>query len=120
MAKDTDKIIADQTKEIADLKKQLAKKREQEAAELGEIIDYTADILANEEKILESVTRRLSAEETLQKAIQRQSGKLAGQSKVALDLAKQEEERLKTEKKRLTELQKQSDITKELLKIQNK
>ena len=97
MARDTDKIIADQTKEIADLRKQIARKREQEAAELGEVVDYTADILANEEKILEAVEQRIKAEDNLQKAIKQRAGKMAGEAKLILDNAKNLENQVKTE-----------------------
>jgi septal ring factor EnvC (AmiA/AmiB activator) len=53
MAKDTDKIIADQTKQIADLKKQLAKQQERDAAAAGEIVDYTKDLIALDKQRLD-------------------------------------------------------------------
>lgn len=120
MARDSDKIIADQAKEISELKKQLAKKREQEATELEDIVDYTQDILAKETEILEAVERRVNAEKTLNDAIKQRADKLAGEAKSQLDTAKAAEASLLTEKKRLLELQNQSKLTAKILMNQLK
>ena len=134
MAKDTDKIIADQTKEIASLKKQLARKQEQEAAAQDEIVDYTKELIALDKQRLDYL-REISmyndmivdAEKEIKKAAgdsnkikRKQLTDLQDETKKAIKVARLKEAEKANEKKILIEKQKQVKLNKELRDIQDK
>ena len=134
MAKDTDKIIADQTKQIADLKKQLAKQQERDAAAAGEIVDYTKDLIALDKQRLDYLQEIRMMSDMIadaEKQIRKSSGEsnknkrkqlrdVRDEAKEAIKIARAEESKLANEKKILTEKQKQAKIAKEILDLQNK
>jgi hypothetical protein len=134
MAKDQDKLIADQAKEISALKKQLARQREQEAEAQGEVIDYTKDLIELDKQRLDYLREIQSVNEILvdaEKQIRKASGDvnktkrkqlrdIRDEAKEAIKLARAKESELANEKKMLAEKQKQAKIAKEILDIQNK
>jgi hypothetical protein len=115
MAKDHDKLIADQAKEIASLKKQLAKKQEKESDVLGDIVDYSAELLKIDEQrlgILSDIEKNENVVKSHAIAIKRLSGEhlkdkrkehgfILNETKSAVKIGKAKLKELETDKKRL-------------------
>lgn len=134
MAKDSDKLIADQAKQIASLKKQIASQQAQEAAEQGEIVDYTKDLIALDKQRLDYLREIRSYNDMIvdaNKEIRKTSGEtnknkrkalrdLRDEAKEAIKIARASEQLLSNEKKVLTERKKQAEIAKEIRDIENK
>lgn len=134
MAKDSDKLIADQAKQIASLKKQIASQQAQEAAEQGEIIDYTKDLIALDKQRLDYLREIRSYNDMIvgtNKEIRKISGEtnknkrkalrdLRDEAKEAIKIARASEQLLSNEKKVLTERKKQAEIAKEIRNIEDK
>ena len=134
MAKDQDKIIADQAKEIAALKKQIARQREQEAEAQGEVIDYTKDLIALDKQRLDYLREIRSYNDMIvdaNKEIRKASGEtnknkrkalrdVRDEAKEAMKVARASEQLLSNEKTVLAERQKQAKIAKEIRDLENK